>query len=100
MPLNAFDLDEELQRNRDLRREQRVAEALVFDGELPPLNAKPKHNKNDALKDTLKNRHMNKRERDMYHKPHNDWTETKRGDVCKSSYTLEINDILKKHNIE
>ena len=47
-------------------------------------------------KKVLKDRHLNKPERDMYHKPKSDWCESPKGDVCKSACTLDVSDIISK----
>lgn len=50
----------------------------------------------DMDKLPLKERHLNKRERDQLHKPKSDWCESNKGDVCRSACTLDVSDLITK----
>ena len=94
---------ERLQQQEDLRRRGgQYGIAEEFEIVAPPLPNPYKKRKppTDQLKVTLKKRHLKKNERDAYHQPEDDWCESKKGDVCRSSFTLDLDDILEKHNVE
>lgn len=42
----------------------------------------------------LKKRHLNKNERQAYHKPKRDWELTNKGEVCKSACSLVVDDLV------
>jgi hypothetical protein len=42
----------------------------------------------------LKKRHLNKSERQAYHKPKRDWELTNKGEVCKSACSLVVDDLV------
>ena len=48
-----------------------------------------------TLKDVMKKRHLNKDERQVYHKPTPDWVLTPSGEVCKSACHLVVDDLIK-----
>lgn len=52
----------------------------------------------DELKETLKKKHLNRIERDAFHRPKSDWQETPSGEVCKNAETLVVSDIIKKYS--
>ena len=45
-----------------------------------------------------KKRHLTQDERHALHKPVSDWSESSRGDVCKSACTVEVGDIVAKYS--
>lgn len=47
--------------------------------------------------EVMKVRHLSKNERAHYHRPKADWKESPKGEVCKSSCTLEVEDIISRH---
>jgi hypothetical protein len=49
-------------------------------------------------KPNLKDRHATARIRNYYHNPASDWKESDRGDVCVNACSLEVKDIIEKHN--
>lgn len=53
----------------------------------------------DDVKTVIKKRHLSRDERRMLHKPESDWSESNNGDVCKSACSLEVKDLLVKHNV-
>lgn len=53
--------------------------------------------KGEGLEALMKERHLTKNERDLFHKPLNDWHDSKKGDVLKSASSLEVEDIIRKH---
>ena len=59
-----------------------------FDEVFPEITAK------ELDKTLLKKRHLTKPERDHYHKPNRDWVLTARGEVCKSTTILVVDDLL------
>lgn len=114
--VDARGLHQEIQ--REARRERLMADArrtgqvhvnpfdnrrVVLNEDDNPFEAEEKPikpvDRKAKLKAKLKERHLNKEERDRNHKPESDWCESARGDVCKSSFTLEIKDILAKHKV-
>ena len=50
-----------------------------------------------GLEQVLKERHLTRSERSVYHQPRPDWKESSRGDVCKNASTLEVEDIITKY---
>lgn len=72
----------------------------VFDGEVPRIVQFNNHNNNymSEIEETMKQRHLSKNERARLHQPKPDWKETPKGEVCKNSSTLEVEDIISKHN--
>lgn len=52
----------------------------------------------EDIKQTMKKRHLDRDERQLLHKPDTDWVATKRGDKCRNSVTLEIEDIVRKYD--
>ena len=44
----------------------------------------------------LKQRHLGRDERSLFHQPKSDWCESPKGDVCKSACSLEISDLVAK----
>lgn len=53
-----------------------------------------KNNNMDLDKSLLKKRHLNREERQMFHKPNPDWVQTTAGEVCKSACTLVVDDLV------
>ncbi len=45
----------------------------------------------------MKKRHLRKNERDIIHNPKRDWISTGKGEVCRSSSVLEVDDLIAKH---
>lgn len=52
----------------------------------------------DELKEILKKKHLNRIERDAFHRPKSDWSESPSGEVCKNAETLVVSDIIKKYS--
>lgn len=65
-----------------------------FDGEEQDFNLISP----DELKETLKKKHLNRIERDAFHRPKSDWSESPSGEVCKNAETLVVSDIIKKYS--
>lgn len=61
------------------------------------LTIPPTMKKDNTLKDTLKERHLNKDERDYLHTPEPDFVQSKTGEVCKNACSLPIKDIIIKY---
>ena len=51
-------------------------------------------------KKRMKERHFNQEERQANHNPGNDWCESKRGEKCYNSVSLEVADIISKHEVK
>ena len=60
---------------------------------------RPPRDRSAELKQAMKRRHLDKGERENYHRPGNDWRATKRGDACYSAVTLQVDDLLSKHKV-
>ena len=76
-----------------------VEQVVGFYGDPPPFTQVNNHNniRMAEVEEVMKQRHLNKNERARYHLPKPDWKETPKGEVCKNSSSLEVEDIISKH---
>lgn len=87
---------------RRIREESRISEMDRMQrprGEgSPARRGSPEHRA--MLTETLKVRHLEKNERERYHRPDSDWKQVERGETCFSAVTVEFGDILVKYKVK